>query len=452
MRSSSNYNFLTTATAATLAASACPGISWSAQEATPTGKPNVVIMLIDDLGYADQACFGNPRVLTPHIDSLATNGVKCTMSYITNPPCSPSRCALLTGMYTQRFGKSGMARGLPIPADHPTLAEVMRDAGYVTGQVGKWDVGSEEQGPQTRGFMEVALSAPGKHYDITLADGTPGYRTELEGDYMAEFVERNKSKPFFLYFSPLAIHAPLGNTPKAYSDRIPGGEGTPHDGAVVALDDQVGKLLAVLRKHNLETNTLIFITGDNGPNTTSGGGGSSAPYRGGKLDGNTIFDGWVHTPTIISWPGTVPAGKTYDGLMCTLDFYATVAASAGILLPERCDGTNLLPYLTAAKTGDAHDYLFWHNADPTDVSHRNLYAVRWQDWRLVKYPEGWHLFDLRKDPEERANIASQHPDVVESMREQYDTFVASLPPVKPGADYNGRGGKTGSGWGWMTAF
>jgi arylsulfatase A-like enzyme len=441
-------DFLKTATVATLAAGVLPGMAWS-QTATPN-KPNVVIMFIDDLGYGDLACFGNPRVLTPHIDSLARNGVKCTMSYIPNPPCSPARCALMTGMYTPRFGKSGMARGLPIPTDKPTLAEIMRDAGYVTGQVGKWDIGSEEQGPQKRGFMEVALMAPGtSHYDITRADGTPGFRAELDGDHMAQFVERNKDKPFFLYFSPLSVHAPFPKTLQHYASRIPDGKGTLHDGAVMALDDQVGKLLAVLKKHNLETNTLVFITGDNGPNLTSGGGGSSAPYRGGKLEGNSIYEGWVHTPAIVSWPGTLPAGTTYGGLMSIQDYFATAVSVAGKPLPQPCDGTDLIPYLKQEKSGDAHEFIFFHNADPTDLPHRNLQAVRWKNWRLVKYPDGWRLFDLVKDPEERTNLVSQHPDVVETMRKQYDGFVATLPPIKPGKDYNGKGGGAGSGWGWL---
>ena len=119
----------------------------------PGRKPNIVVLFIDDLGYGDLGCFGCRDIPTPHMDSLAASGVKCTNSYITNPPCSPSRCCLMTGMYNQRFGKSGMARGLAIPKDHPTMAEFLRDAGYVTGQIGKWDIGCWEQGPLDRGFM-----------------------------------------------------------------------------------------------------------------------------------------------------------------------------------------------------------------------------------------------------------------------------------------------------------
>ena len=202
-------------------------------------KPNVIILFIDDLGYGDLACFGNSFTPTPHMDSLAKNGAILTMNYVTNPPCSPSRSSLMTGMYAQRFHKFGMARGLPIPdyEEQPTLAEFMRDAGYVTGQIGKWDLGGPDQGPHQRGFMEVARWGNAKQgYFVTKPDGTKLYRTEMDGDHMVEFVERNKDKPFFLYFSPLAIHSPLRVTPKKYQDRIKEGN-KPYGGAVAAVDD-----------------------------------------------------------------------------------------------------------------------------------------------------------------------------------------------------------------------
>ncbi|MEM9645752.1 MAG: sulfatase-like hydrolase/transferase [Planctomycetota bacterium] len=407
-------------------------------------KPTVVVLFIDDLGYGDLACFGNERIPTPNMDSLARNGVRCTMSYISNPPCSPSRCSLMTGMYAQRFGKSGMARGLPIPEDHPTLAELMRNAGYVTGQVGKWDIGSIGQGPHQRGFMEVARNAPGEQYDRIDRNGDPVYLTDLDGDYMVEFVQRNAGHPFFLYFSPLAVHSQVKNTPQSYRDRVPGGNGTAYEGAVVAVDDAVGKLQAVLAKHGLEDKTLILLTGDNGANLEEGG--TSAPYRGGK-GRHTQMEGWVHTPTIITWPGTIPGGQTFDGKMATFDFYSTIAAAAALTPPEICDGTNLLPYMNGELRGDVHEYLFWHNADPTDAPRRNLFAVRWKNWRLIKASERWKLFDLKSDPEERDDIAADLPDVVANMRSKYDDFVATLPPLKPSADYKG-GGKVPQGWGW----
>jgi len=302
-----------------------------AMSGTRARRPNVVILFIDDLGYGDLGSFGCRDIPTPHMDSLAANGVKCTNSYITNPPCSPSRCCIMTGMYVQRFGKSGMARGLAIPSDHPTMAEFMRDAGYVTGMIGKWDIGSKEQGPLDRGFTEVARRAPSKKPFICLRrDGSEVFRTDLDGDYMAEFVERNKDKPFFLYFSPNAIHSPSGDTPVRYQNRSKAtGKRKALAGALIAVDDAVGKLLTVLKKHNLEKDTIIFLTGDNGPNL--GEQGSAEPYRGGKGQG-TQLEGWVHTPTIISWPAGIPSGKTFEGLICTMDFYAT----AGM---RNCTGT-----------------------------------------------------------------------------------------------------------------
>lgn len=430
------------AAAGTMAAGLFPGTLLG--EAISKRKPNVVILFIDDLGYGDVACFGNQRIPTPHIDSIAANGAKCTMSYITNPPCSPSRCSLITGMYAQRYGKSGMARGMPIPQDHPTLAEFLRDAGYVTGQIGKWDIGSNEQGPHQRGFTQVAKQAPGDMYVREMPDGSKGYATDIDGDYMAEFVDRNADKPFFLYFSPNAVHSKVKDCPQHYRDRVPGGNGTAYEGAVIAVDDAVGKLLAMLKKHKLENDTLIMFTGDNGANVAEGG--SSEPYGGGKGP-DTQQEGWVHTPTVISWPGMIPPGVTYDGLMATIDFYATAAAAAGKALPERCDGVNLLPYLNGKKQGDAHEYIFWHNADPTDAPRRNLYAVRWKDWRLVKYPDGWHLYDLIKDPKETKDLAGKNPEVVGNMLKHYEGFVATLPPLKPSADYKG-GGQVPKGWGW----
>ena len=442
MPSTTRRNFIKTTAAGALATGL--GSTLSLGQVVAKKKPNVVVLFIDDLGFGDLACFGHPRIPTPHIDSLARRGARCTMSYITNPPCSPSRCSLITGMYAQRFGKSGMARGLPIPEDHPTMGEFMRDAGYVTGQIGKWDIGASGQGPHQRGFTEVAKNAPGNQYDREREDGSYVYLTDLDGDYMAEFVDRNADKPFFLYFSPFAVHSNVKNTPQHYRDRIPGGNGTAYEGAVLAVDDAVGKLLAMLKKHDLEEDTLIFFTGDNGANR--GHGGSSEPYRGGKGP-DTQQEGWVHTPTIITWPGTIPAGVTYEGLTATIDFYATMAAAIGQPLPEGCDGKNLLPYLDGKKKGDAHEYIFWHNADPTDEPRRNLYAVRWKDWRLVKYPDGWKLFDLKKDPKEMKDVAGKHSKVVANMRKQYDAFVATLPPIKPSANFKG-GGQVPRGWGW----
>jgi arylsulfatase A-like enzyme len=418
-------------------------------------KTNVVVLLIDDLGYGDVGAFGCSDIPTPNMDKLAARGVKCTNSYITNPPCSPSRCSLMMGMYGQRFGKYGMARGLAIPEDKPTLAEFMRDAGYVTGMIGKWDIGSREQSPMKRGFMEVARSAPAKDkkaFVCVKEDGSEGWRTEMDGDRMVEFVERNKDNPFFLYFSPRAVHSPSSETPERLRKRTTAkGKRRALAGAIVSVDDQVGKLLTVLKKHKLEKNTLIYLTGDNGPNL--GEGGSAAPYRGGKVKG-TQQEGWVHTPAIVSFPGTIPQGKTYDGLMCTLDVYATAAAVAGKPLPKDCDGVNFLPYLQGKKQGDVHERLFWLNSDPKDPVHRHLTVVRWKNWRLIKdKTDGrWKLYNLKTDPREEKDLAGDHADVVADMSRHHAAWAKTLAPMIP-TNTKGDGRQTGGimpkGYGWV---
>ena len=417
-------------------------------------KPNVIILFIDDLGYGDIACFGNSFTPTPHMDSLAKEGVMITASHITNPPCSPSRCSLITGMYAQRFHKFGMARGLPIPKyeEHPTLAEFMRDAGYVTGQIGKWDLGGPGQGPHQRGFMEVARWGNAKQgYFVTKPDGTKLYRTEMDGDHMVEFVERNKDKPFFLYFSPLAIHSPLSGTPDRYKDRIDADKKKKgYGGAVAAVDDQIGKLRAVLKKHKLEENTLILLTGDNG----AGNGGSSAPFAGGKGaagDGGTAKEGWVRTPAIAWWPKTIPAGQKYEGLTATIDYYATAAAVAGKKAPGKCDGKNLIPYFTGKAKGDVHEHLYFYNADPKDAKHRHLSAVRWQKWRLHfdKKDQAWKLYDLHADPREEKDLAAKHPEIVKQLKAKHEAFVATLPSLDSIPEYSNAWNKPPDGFGWI---
>jgi hypothetical protein len=189
-------------------------------------RPNVIALFIDDLAYGDIGAFGCPDIPTPHIDSLARDGVRCTNGYTICPVCSPSRTALMTGRYPQEFGVNGNTdRGASIPDDHPILAEFMRDAGYFTGMVGRWDIGSERQGPLDRGFMEVGRRsfiraekrASPKGPTYYQQDGV--YWTERQGNEMADFVTRHKNEPFFLYFCPLAIHSPVQEAPQKYLDR-----------------------------------------------------------------------------------------------------------------------------------------------------------------------------------------------------------------------------------------
>ncbi len=425
-----------------------------AATSTDANKPNVVLIYIDDLGYGDIGSYGCKDIPTPNIDQLATEGVRCTASYITNPPCCPSRCSLMMGQYGQRFGKYGMSRGLPIPSDRPTIANFLQGEGYATGQIGKWDIGTREQGPLSSGFTEVARNPPRKTYtkkeiaDMppTLAaavkrkgrkskyfcvnkSGKTMWLTDYDGDMMTEFVDTHKDEPFFLYWSPEAVHSPSIESPESLMKRTTAkGKRRKLAGAIVSVDDQIGKLIKALEKNNLREKTLVIFSSDNGAN--GGEGGSSAPYTGGKGLG-TQKEGWVRVPTIFSMPGTLPEGKQFDGLIANFDFYSTAASLVGANKPDHCDGVDLIPYLRGDDTSDPHEYLFWLNNEPGDAERRHLIATRWKDWRLYKKykKDAWQLFNLVSDPREENNVADEHPQIVRKMAAQHADWKKTLAPL-----------------------
>ena len=440
------------------------------------GKPNVVLIYIDDLGYGDLASYGCKDIPTPHIDRLAKEGVRCTSSYITNPPCCPSRCSMLMGQYGQKFGKYGMSRGLSLPEDRPTLAQFLDGEGYVTGHIGKWDIGSRAQGPLQTGFSRAARTPPKKQYTkrellrlppslrrkleekngkskyyCINEDGKTMWLTDYDGDAMVEFVKDHKHERFFLYWSPEAVHSFNTEVPQHLMDRTKA-EGMRRylAGAISSVDDQVGKLLDALESSGLREKTLIIFSSDNGAN--GGEGGSSAPYSGGKGKG-TQKEGWVRVPTIFSMPGSLPKGVTHEGLIANFDFYATIAGLVGAPAPPHCDGVNLLPFLRGEKKGSAHAYLFWLNNEPGDAVRRHLIAVRWKNWRLYrKYQKDrWQLFDLAADPHEENDVADKHPEIVTRLAERHEAWVKTLPPLREISKETSPAQRVTTGHGWETA-
>ena len=360
----------------------------------------------------------------------------------------------MMGQYGQRFGKYGMSRGLPIPEDRPTLARFLRDQGYATGQIGKWDIGTKQQGPLKVGFTEVRKKPPVKTYtkeeieqlpedvrkQVTKKDGHSKYfcineagetvwLTDYDGDSMTDFIQRHKNEPFFLYWSPEAVHSFNNEAPTRLTDRTTAPKRRKKlAGAIVSVDDQIGKLIESLNQNDLREKTLVIFTSDNGANGSEGG--TSTPYTGGKGSG-TQKEGWVRVPTIFSMPGTLPAGTRYDGLLANFDFYSSIASMAGAEIPQHCDGVNLIPYLTGDQAGDAHEYLFWLNNEPGDAERRHLIAVRWRDWRLYrKYDKDpWQLFDLKSDPREEQDVAASHRDIVDQLADRHDAWSSSLTPL-----------------------
>jgi len=430
-----------------------PGAVAAGGEAS-SGKPNIVLIYIDDLGYGDLGAYGSEDIPTPNIDRLAAEGVRCTASYITNPPCCPSRCSLMMGQYAQRFGKYGMSRGLPIPEDRPTLARFLANSGYVTGQIGKWDIGTKSQGPLKVGFMEVAQKPPkkkGSKYFCTNEAGETQWLTDYDGDNMVEFIERHKAEPFFLYWSPEAIHSSNQEAPVSLTRRTKAkGKRRKLAGAIVSVDDQVGKLLDVLEKRELRRKTLVIFSSDNGAN--GGEGGLSTPYRGGKGQG-TQQEGWVRVPTIFSMPGVIPTGKDYRRLIANFDFYSTIASLTTGTIPGHCDGVDLIPYLNGQREGEPHEHLFWLNNEPGDAVRRHLIAVRWQDWRLYKKDDKdpWQLFDLKTDPREEEDVAGKHPDIVRQLAERHAAWARTLEPLGSIPKIQQREPGIPSGHGWALA-
>ena len=398
-------------------------------------RPNVILLFIDDLGYGDIGAFGCKDIPTPHIDRLAKEGVTLTQNYVTNPPCCPSRASLLTGMYAQRFGKYGMMREQPLPEDKPTFAEIFRDHRYVTGQIGKWDVGGGRYvKPWSRGFMEVGVAPPkveGRSFFLRKDEnGKDFWLTELDGDQLVEFVDRHRKKDqrFMMYWSPLAVHSSHDWIPEKYPARTTASkERRKLAGGIVSLDDQIGKLLDYLDTHKMRENTLIIFASDNGPNI--GEGGTSTPYEGGKGKGRQKI-GWTLTPAIVSWPGVIPKGTRFDGMMCTFDFYATMLAAAKLPIPEHIDGVDLMPYLTGKKKGNVREYIFWLNKGSSNLT-RNLEAVRWGKWRAYRMlaTDAWRLYDLEADPREEDDLAKKFPEVLNQLDQKHSEWRSKLPPM-----------------------
>jgi len=433
-------------------------------------RPNIIIIYIDDLALGDVGAFGCPDKGTENIDSLARDGVKLTNAYTINAPCSPSRTGLMMGMYTQRFGKYNLSRGVPIPDDKPTLAETLRDAGYTTGIVGleKWDIGRWDQGCLDRGFMEAGMHPPraegmegfGGGAAYTSIKGS--YLTETEGGYVIDFIDRHghDDKPFFMYFVPLAIHVPHIEVPVKYLKRLypdHTGKYAPRQylrAVLLALDDQIGLIRKKLNDMGIADNTLIMFSSDNGGDPDAGH--RPLPYRGGKKGRNRFnlqWEGNFRMPTILTFPGVLPAGKEYKGMASTMDFYATAADVAKTKLPAHCEGDNLLPLLKGDKKFDPDKALFWH----TYTSR----AARWKQWRIVKFGKEtkWRLYNIEQDPGETTDIAAKHPEVVKEMDKRFYDWRNQMPepakPVRPPANMyehtqKGNHARRPFGFGFMT--
>ncbi len=400
--------------------------------ATAADKPNIIIFLADDLGYADIGVNGCKDIPTPHVDAIAKGGVRFTDGYAAHPVCSPSRAALLSGMYQHRFGfehNSGPERfaspDFGMPRDVPSLAEKLKAEGYATGMVGKWHIGFKEGlRPHERGFdfhygfMSGARSFypdNPRELDPIVRNGVPvrdeqEYLTDAFARESVDFIERSKDQPWFLYLAFNAVHSPLEATEK-YESRFPNitdKKRKTYAGMLCALDDTVGRVMTKVCELGEEENTLIFFYSDNG-GPTAETSSRNDPLRGFK---GQMFDGGIRVPFVMQWKGKIAAGQTYREPVMGFDCHATALTAAGVEIAsdEPIDGVNLLPFVTGESKGRPHEKLFWRAG-------RN-HAVRMGDWKLVDVAQqgGSMLFNLREDIGEQHNLAASQPDKLRELQ------------------------------------
>lgn len=426
-----------------LLALACLGLAPAAAE----DRPNVLLILVDDLGFADLGCQGSSDMRTPHLDALAASGVRCTSGYATAPLCSPSRAGLLTGRYQTRFGhefnpkeereQEGEAlEGLPL--DQTLVSEKLAAAGVTSGLIGKWHLGTRPGfEPYHRGFAEFygflgggssyrprPLSASKLQRNET-PEAAPKYLTDLFSDEAVQYIERHRSEPWFLVLAYSAPHPPMEEVPE-YEDRFAEVTDTGRRtclSMMAAVDDGVGRVVQTLVDTEQATRTLVFFISDNG-GLTRKNFSRNDPFTGVKGD---LFEGGVRVPYLVAWPGTIPAGTVYDAPVSTLDVAATVIARAGISI-DGLDGVDLVPWLTGAASGSPHEELFWKFGEQR--------ALRAGQWKYMNAYGRRLLFDLDADPGETRNLATQHPDRVEQLATRYAEWeegqVPALWPGEPG--------------------
>ena len=401
-------------------------------------RPNIILIVADDLGYGDVGCYGNSVNKTPHIDALADGGLTFTDFHSNGPVCSPTRAALLTGRYQQRAGvESALGENEPGLMTHErTIASCLRDAGYTTGLIGKWHLGmSLEEGPNQHGFQHfighrhgaldyfshvTKYGAVDWWHNEKLCD-EEGYCTELITDHAVQFIREQRENPFFLFVSHSTIHFPW-MTPEDSAHRQEGVRYTdlsrlgPHPpekvGTVVrrmieSLDDSVGRIMETLRDCDLERETFVFFTSDNGGIREYAGGfkeiSSNGPYRDGK---GSVYEGGHRIPAIAYWPDRIASGQTTTETTLTMDLFPTYLSLAGVSPPEDLDGKDLSSILFENKPLPER-VLFWRL--------RNKKAVRKGPWKLCVQGQERELFNLSEDCSETVDLSNEHPKITETL-------------------------------------
>ena len=419
-------------------------------------RPNILVIVADDLGYADLGCQSGKDILTPHIDSLARNGVRFTSGYVSCPVCSPTRAGLMTGRYQERFGHEFNPGPLEpgtgvfgLPLSQITMADVLKAAGYHTGMVGKWHLGAEPvYHPMKRGFEEFFGFLGGAHsYLNARADARNpilrGTEPVDEKEYLTDaftreavaYIGRHANEPFFLYLTYNAVHQPPDATSK-YLDRfktIADERRRIYAAKLSAMDDGVGAVLAKLKEAGAYQDTLLFFLSDNGGPPVNGS--SNGPLRGFKA---TVWEGGIRVPFLVQWPRRIKGGATYDQPVISLDIMPTAAAVAGGKLPTDrvLDGVNLIPRMTGRRKEPPHPMLFWRFGE-------NRKAVRAGDWKLVQQGAPPQLFDLSKDTGEADDLSAREPGRAKQLGDALAAWESQLVPPLWGPAGQARAARAG---------
>ncbi len=433
----------------------------TATQGQPIKSPNIILILADDMGYGDLSCYGHPTIITPHLDKMAAEGMKFTQFYVGANVCTPSRAALLTGRLPIRSGMAGSENSGNVlypystgglPQSEITIAEALKSKNYQTGIIGKWHLGHLPQFMPLNNGFDYFFGLP---YSNDMLEGTyknapplPLYKNEeiieqnpdqrlLTKRYTEEvvnFIRKNKEKPFFLYYPNNFPHVPLHASVdfKGKSKRGLYGD------VVEELDWSVGQILDLLKELNIEKNTLVLFTSDNGPwLAKKENGGSAGLLFEGK---GSAYEGGMRVPAIAWWPGVIKAGQINTAIATTMDLYPTILNLANVPLPEDrvIDGTDLYPLFTGQKE-QVRELVFYYNRD-------QLYAIRKGCWKAhfitkpsySKEAPVVHdipvLYNIENDPSEKNNVSKEHPEIIEEIEKEMEKHKATIIPAKSQLD------------------
>lgn len=413
-------------------------------------NPNILVILADDLGYGDiQSFYADSEALTPEMDKLVESGVRFANAYVTSSICGPSRAALMTGKYPQRFGfednigpfrqSSEIVPGIPL--NEKVMPEYLKDAGYITGLIGKWHLGDEDVNmyPNRRGFDEFfGFLGGASGYQIgnnpqrnLLRNGVSvnnedEYLTDAFGREAVSFIEKHKDEKFFLYLSFNAVHTPLKAIEEYLSkfSHIADENRRTMLAMNYAMDVNIGKVMDKLNELRLEENTLIFFYSDNG-GYPGHNYSENTPFRGGKTE---MWEGGIRIPFSMSWKGQITPNTVFQEPVCAFDILPTALSFQNLLQmgSNSFNGVDLLPFISGEKSGSPHPTLYWRQ--------NKQWAMREGNWKLIK-PKGQdeiELYDLLLDKEEQNNVAAKNSSRITSMLAKHDSWSSTLMPPQWG--------------------